>query len=593
MRTRAVAVPSDRSNAVGPVELECTPLGLLIVHRGVGAFQDGYAPAAVTSGTRIMVPWTAVQHAAFEGDRLLITVDEALTPHNRLMLAGFSTGDPPDPAERRKQRFLLRASVGAAVVVGGLLSALTVLRLSTDAGAATAILFGCLSAAAILLVGLVADQRFGMAGSDPSARIDFAAELAMYVPSLSISAARTARPAELPPLPSFQLLLPRSTTAVVITMTAALLGAVLTANWVSRSPAEPPDYRRAEPPDRFRGEPRAAAAPVMEETAGNAAPPAATETAALAAAPAATTQPVAPTPATAPAAPSGVAPLAGSCTCPRAESVLWRDGIPKMSTVLIERRAHQHHGHDHLDLELGVVNNSSQPIPEVSLLVQFYERDPAPSTKRSPTFDRPLYFEGPLLPGQAIKWHVEARGNDFDVLGAPDAMLDPTGADAAPTNLFAELLKANHRPIRLHGAMMLSWLGDPRAKDGALSLREALREDEAPYIDRLTWTFGEIRTCGVEAGAGANARNVHVCVFNTASEPRKNLALRLRALDRAFSHRTPVEAPPLVLAEQTFKLSGELPPKQGSFASIAFETSNPDGLQAKVFEAFADRDGLF
>src|SRR5438477_12193898 len=108
MRTRAIAVPSDRSNAVGQVELECTPLGLLIVHHGVGSFQDGYAPAALTTGTRIVVPWPSVREASFEGDRLLLTVDEALTPHNRLLLAGFSTGDPPDPHERRKRRLSVR-----------------------------------------------------------------------------------------------------------------------------------------------------------------------------------------------------------------------------------------------------------------------------------------------------------------------------------------------------------------------------------------------------------------------------------------------------------------------------------------------------
>lgn len=591
MKTRAIAVPSDRSNAVGPVELECTPLGLLIVHHGVGAFQDGYAPGALTAGTRITVPWTGVREASFEGDRLLLVVDETLTPHNRLLLAGFSTGDPPEPGERRKQRFLLRIGTGAAMLVGSLLTAATALRLSTEDGPSTAILLGCLCAAVVFLVGMVADHRLGLSGGpDPAARLDFAAELRMYVPGMSVSPARTARPAELPPLPSFQLLLPRSTTAVVITMTAALLGAVLTASWVSRTPQEPTERRLAER-ERFAGEPLRAARPLeTAETpavAAPAAPPTATP------APQETTTPVAPTPATAPAAPSGVAPLAGACSCPRAESVLWRDGIPRMSTVLIERRAHQHHGHDHLDLELGVVNNSNQPIAEVSLLVQFYERDPAPSTKRTPTFDRPLYFEGPFLPGQAIKWHVEARGNDFDVIGAPQEMLDPAGADAAPANLLAELLKANHRPIRLHGAMMLSWLGDPRAKDGALSMREALREDEAPYIDRLTWTFGEIRTCQVEAGEGASARTVRVCVFNTAGEPRKNLALRMRALDRSFTHRTPVEAPPLVLAEHTYKLAGELGPKQGSFASLVFETSNPDGIPPKVFEAYGAADGLF
>jgi len=50
MRTRAIAIPNDRSSAIGSLELECTPLGLLIVHHGVGAFQTGYAPGALTSG---------------------------------------------------------------------------------------------------------------------------------------------------------------------------------------------------------------------------------------------------------------------------------------------------------------------------------------------------------------------------------------------------------------------------------------------------------------------------------------------------------------------------------------------------------------
>src|SRR5260221_10544560 len=97
MRTRAVAVASDRSNAIGWLELECTPPGLIIVHQGVGAFQDGYAPAALTTGTRVLIPWPSVREAALEGDRLLLEVDEALTPHHRLPLARLSTGGPPPP----------------------------------------------------------------------------------------------------------------------------------------------------------------------------------------------------------------------------------------------------------------------------------------------------------------------------------------------------------------------------------------------------------------------------------------------------------------------------------------------------------------
>src|SRR6476660_657739 len=108
MRTRAVAVASEHSNAIGAVELECTPGGLLVVYHGVGAFQEGYAPGAVTQGTRVRVPWASVSEARVEANRLFVAFDASLTPHNRMMLAGFSSGDPPDPRELRRRRWVVR-----------------------------------------------------------------------------------------------------------------------------------------------------------------------------------------------------------------------------------------------------------------------------------------------------------------------------------------------------------------------------------------------------------------------------------------------------------------------------------------------------
>jgi hypothetical protein len=581
MRTRAIAVASEHSDAVGTVELECTPLALVIVYRGVGAFQKGYAPGALTTGTRVEVPWNAVREASFEGDRLFLHVDEATTPYRRLLLGGFSTGDPPDPRELRRQRLLVRIGTAVAMLVGGLLAAVTVARVSSDAGATAAVLLGCLGAAVVLFVGLVADHKLGLGGPETdAARVGLAMELAAHLPHLS-SALQPTLPRPPPPplaLPSFQALLPRTTTAVVITMSAALLGAVLTAGWLARSPAR----TRSD-----EGE-----APLRERTPEQASrppPPAEREPIpAVAAVPAAV-----PSAAPAPSGPTeGAVALSGSCTCQRSDSLLWRDGLPRLSTVLIDRHQKEHNGHLHLELELGVVNNWDQAFPEVSLLVQFYERDPPPSTKRTPTFNRPLYFEGPLAPGQAIMWHVDARGNDFEVIVPPTPMLDVLGADASATNLLADLLKAIHRPIRLHGAMMLAYLGDPRAKEGALGLREALREEEAPYIDRLLWTLGEVRTCSVAVSESGNVRTVHACVFNTTKAPRKALGLRLRALDRPFHYDTPVEAPPLVVAEHTWKLTGELSPGAGATVTIAFDTTNPDAVVPQAFEAYAEKEEL-
>lgn len=588
MRTRAVAVASERSNAIGAVELECTPLGLSIVHHGVGAFQEGYAPGALTMGTRVLVPWEGVREASFEGDRLFLHLDEALTPHNRLVLAGFSIGDPPDPAEQQRQRLILRIGTGVAMVVAALLVALTMARVSADGGAGAAVLLGIFGAGVVFFIGMVAEHRLGLAGgaARDGVRLAFATELSVYLPALALSMqpADGPRKPPAPPLelPSFQSLLPRSTTAVVITMSAALLGAVLTASWVARTPAreaadEPARRERARPEEM--PQPAALPEPIAQ---GPAAPSPAAPPAAVA--------PPAPPPAA--AANATEVPLTGSCTCRRADSLLWRDGIPRMSTVLIERRAKSHNNHPHLELELGVVNNWDQPLSEVRLLVQFYDKDPPPSTKRTPTFDRPLYFEGPLDPGQAIKWHVEARGNDFEVIGPPDTMLDDGASDAAPTNLIAELLRANHRPIRLHGAMMLAFLGDPRAKEGTLGLREALREDEAPYIDRLTWTLSDVKTCSVAVPGGGSPRPLRACVFNGSKGPLEHLAMRVRALDRPFRHDTPVEAPPLVVAEHVWKLGGKLEPGQGALASVALDTENPDGVAPAAFEAYADREEI-
>jgi hypothetical protein len=580
MRTRAVAVGSDRSNAIGPVELECLASGLVIVHHGVGAFQDGYAPGALTAGTRVTVPWHLVREARLEGDRLFLSLDESVTPHHRLLLTAFSTGDPPDLSELRRRRFVVRIGTAAATLVVGLLVAVTALRVSTETGAGAAVLLGCLSAGVVFLAGMVADHRIGLFTTGPdaeAARLALVADLARHLPGLAIEPRPPppSRPEPARNVPSFQSLLPRSTAAVVITMSAALLAAVITASSLSRSPERDGSRRVALEEER----------PTPATPPPRAAEPAGPLLASIAPTPKAPGRSAAPPPAT-----GSVAVLAGACTCRRADSLLWRDGLPRVSLVLIDKRVREHNGHPHLELELGVVNNWEQPIPEVSLLVQFFDRDPPPSQKRTPTYDRPLFFEGPLEPGQAIKWHVEARGTEFEVVAPHEDLLDPGGADAAATNLLADLLKANHRPIRLHGAMMLAYLGDPRAKEGALGLREALREDEAPYIDRLMWALSDVKTCSLEVSEGAAARVAKACVYNASTEPRRDLALRLRALDRAFRHDTPVEPPPLVVAERTWKLSGELAPKQGAVVSVAFDTSNADGIAPKAFEAYADRE---
>jgi hypothetical protein len=567
MKTRAIAVASERSNAVGTVELECVPQGLVVTYLGVASFAEGYAPGALTRDTQVLVPWAGVAEAALEGDRLFLQVDARVTPHHCMLLANFSAADAPHPAQLQRQRAILRFGLAVAFVLVVISAGVASPMLAPRAGAALVVAIGLTAAFLLLGAGIVAEHRLARGNATAeAARLIFAAELARYLPHLAVSQARPARTTlTVPTLDSVQALLPRSTAAIVITLTAGLLGAILTSSWVIR--------------ERDRPAPR----PVAMVPP----PPS------LPASPADPSEPVnvaQPPPATAAAAPAPVpsgAPPRGPCVCYRSDSVLWQSPLPRLSTVLIERKERPHKDHVHLELELGVVNNGHRDIGEVNLLVQFYERRPPDARERTATYDRPLFFEGPLRPGQAIKWHVEARGTEFDVHHAVEGTLDPNGTEAAPPDAFAALLDANHRPVRLHGAMMLAYLGDERAQAGALRLRDALREDEGPYLGRLLRATSDVITCDVEATGKSRTRVVNACVFNRSGEPKDGLFVRGRALDRAFDHRTPLAAPPIVIAEATLPLEGAVPAGSGVRVTIPLDTENPDGLAPVSFEAFA------
>ncbi len=577
MRFRASAISSERSNAAGAVELECSAAGLVLAYQGMFALNDGYVPGAIATGAELLVPWPSVLETALEGDQLFLEVDARITPLNRLCLTAFATGtEPLPPEESRRRRLVVRiASLGLAVT-----AALAAFAGARGTGAAPSLSLSVsaavLTALAVLAVGFWADRFV----ATPSPRLAgdvarelFLSELALYRPALTRAPAAL-RPPRPPLLFYFDRLLPRTTAAIVITLSAALLGALLTTRVIvldegtTRRPA-----RAAEPsdlPPPTRPEPRTAPAAVAD----------------------------APAPAKASAAPAPPASgdavrLGDQCRCVRADSALWATPIPKLSLITLAQRVRRGRGEDenkrkkYLEVELGVVNNSKTDIPEISLLVEFFEVDPPPSNKRYSVSTRPLFFEGPLRPAQAIKWSVEARGEEFDVHSPVPGDIGPFGDDAAPSNLFAELLTAHHRPVRLHAAMMLTFLGDPRARDAVLELREALREDEAPYLNRLLQAQGPVKVCKLEVNAAT--RSGSACLFNAGAESRKDLGLRVRGLQAEVSHADPVGQPPEVKAESTYHVPGELPPNDGRVVSFAFDLR---GERAEAFESFADRYDL-
>lgn len=578
MKVRAVAVASERSNAIGTVELECTPHGLSLVHLGVGSFSEDYAPGALTSGTRVLVPWSAVDEARIEGERLFLSFDPALSPHHRLLLGSFSAGRSAEPATIKRQRAIVRAASGAAALVFGLVGAELASRV-VGLGPALAVGAGVMGACGVLLVGLLADRLLAFGGVPPDAvRFELERELDTYLPKLERADAPPPRKVRRVTLAELQGLLPRTTFAIVVTLTASGLAAVLVAHWTLHDEARASAL--AEPRRPARAE-RDVEAPAEEEAAPAPRP--------------AARAPAAPKPAPAAEAGPGVSP-GDPCRCVRADSLLWADPIPRLSVLFLKQRVRMGRGAPHkesirkkyLDLDIAVVNNGNTNIDEITLVVLFYDAD-ANGKRREQVASRPLFFEGPLLPGQAIKWSTDAEGTEVDVQAPALGSLGPEGEALAPADRFAELLEANNRPVRMHGAMMLAFLGDPRAREGILKLREALREDEAPYLDRLLAATGELRVCRLAVQNEGGGRSVRGCLFNAAAETKKDLGVKIRGLDAPVLTGMPVGAPPNLLTEHVLGVPGELPTQTG----FAFSARVPaEGGSPLVWEAVADRADL-
>ena len=580
MKVRAVAVASERSNAIGTVELECTPHGLMLVHLGVGAFSEDYAPAALTTGTRVLVPWAAIDRAEIEGDRLFLAFEPALSPHHRLLLANFSSGRSAEPGTIRRQRIIIRLAAASLALVVALAGAEVARHLlATGPALATGVALG--GATLVVLFGLLADRLVAYGGAPPDGvREAFEREMDVYLPALERS--------EQPPQPKkfrtltlaeLQGLLPRTTFAIAVTLTASGLAALL----VVRSTLSSEPERR---PRAAAREEAHVSEPVSEPDDAPAPPP----------------KPRAARPATPPPAPPKVASASGTlalgdpCRCARADSLLWADPPPRLSILLLKQRPRAGRGaieHEsvrkrYIDIDVAVVNNGATQIDEITLQVFFYARDKG-TDRKVQVDNRPLFFAGPLVPGQAIKWSTHAEGTEVEVQGPALGSLGSEGESAAPSDRFAELLEANHRPVRLHAVMMLTYLGDPRAREWLLKLREALREDEAPYLDRLLQATGEVRVCRASVKQDAAGANVSACLFNVGAETKKDLGVKLRGLDAPVLASDPVGNPPNLIAEQVLSVPGELATQTGVVVSGRLPLLD---VVPAAWEALADRQDL-
>jgi hypothetical protein len=569
MRVRCRATADYRSNAVGNLELEVKPVGLAIALRGVSSYREGYAPGPPVNASAIVVPWPDVYATRIGDERLLLSVNGRCLPQNRLLLEHFADPPPGDaPGFSPLQRALMLCATGAALlalgVPLGLAGALPQPQTLGTLGMAA------LLAALVMTVVLVRSRR---APQRSSAEVlsDLSLELARYLPNHIAVEAATPAPSRFETI-ELSSYLPRSAVGIAITLAATTLAALIgssaarpTGAGGGATPVGPsaldapsvqtPESRNAtvENAEPSGIDPRGPGEPALEGTTERVGEP---------------------------------------CRCERDEALLWRDPLPRLAPVVIGREIQVHDGHQHTELELALVNDGADAAERISLSVLFFEERTGPRAGAWQTGERPVYFEGPLGPGRTLNWHVEGRGTSFDIVGPDFGMLARDGSDAAPAEAFVALAREGARPLRLHAARMLAFLGDRRAADAALALRSTASAGEAAYLDRIAAAPRDVVTCRIRVTRErSNWWRLDACLYNRSAEPRADLALRLIALDDTLDGREPGGArSPEIVAEHTARLDLALAPKSGRALALRAPLALESGVVARAFEVMVDRE---
>jgi hypothetical protein len=240
-------------------------------------------------------------------------------------------------------------------------------------------------------------------------------------------------------------------------------------------------------------------------------------------------------------------------------------------TALVTREQPRTHGtHQHLEIELQVVNNSDRQLNDLSFGVRFQIARPGPPGSDDAPVDRTLYLPGLLAPGERVRWTVEGRGDRYE-LHLPDlGRLDEDGLDAAPADAFLALARESNGLVGLHAGMMLAFLGDVRTRELLLTLKPGLEQSQLAYIDRLLDSSSDLRVCQVHVSAVGRTTRVQSCLYNAAERPHADFELKVRALRPTPRPEDPSSAAPQALAEETLTWTGPLAAHRGRRLELTF-----------------------
>jgi hypothetical protein len=487
-RFAAVALAHRRADAVGPVRFTFEPTRLRIDLLRVGRFANGFAFVGPGDTVTQRVPYRAIRGLVRDGLILHLVLDERMVaPFFRFALCDFRR-EPERDLEtifRRRARFRL-ASRWLPVPVALLLTWLLPAAWIGGPLGTVAVGFGL---AVLLSVGLRRWVASWLSGGPEARRLSeqFEAQLAERLGLEPSGAAQAVRHKTLDAGVSSALAVVARPGWLVAISSLAIVAAVGSIWLVQRyGVAErvvmPTGIAAAGIKRRFQP---VVAAAVREGT-----------------------------------------PRGRSCVCGRVDTAIWRHGMPELAVLVTPRDAWLRAlwvesgrtysinrtepgplpGRQAVDLDVAVVNNTRHRFDTLDLVVTFARRDE--QKQRRVTVERGLHWPGTLGPGKAVKWTVRGAGSELKV-ETRFSKGKAKDSDLAAADVFWKLRKARLAGVRLHGAMMLAYLGDERAVL-ALAALKGLSLPEQTAKERVAATFEPLALCDLQA----TPTGLKGCVYN-------------------------------------------------------------------------------
>jgi hypothetical protein len=232
------------------------------------------------------------------------------------------------------------------------------------------------------------------------------------------------------------------------------------------------------------------------------------------------------------------------CLCLRADSPLWAGGVPQLSVLTFEGdegstappEPKVDRGSSKYAFDLAIVNNGARALRDIRVTLTFARRNKG--GRRVGATDRGLFWEGALAPATAVKWKVRAPGSEMRTDVGVTGTLAEANLDPAPADAFFALTSARVRAVRVHGAVMLAYLRDPRAAEVVRALSSRGSGDEA-RIARVRRAAAPVIACDVRR----EGDKLSACVWNGASRPMHGLSLRAASAEEGAEHAEPRTLP--------------------------------------------------